>query len=226
MKNRGGGGQLLLTGNPMRIPVQFTLRQRREESAVADDEGSLLNPTSIFLQSTSAIELCSAGMKPRLLHRGLCFGVLHEHVPDELRALVLRHQHGDAEIDAKRIRVIPSCKWIESVYKAIFLPDLASVPAAEISQDSHAVVEQKWQRATCRARDDASIDGPLRWRAAPRGVAFDVIGSADSPEILAIVRKTVAQGQAKKFVSFGGLHGILKIIRVGIALVPEVKPGV
>src|SRR5258708_9463556 len=226
MKNRGGGGQLLLTGNPMRIPVQFTLRQRREESAVADDEGSLLNPTSIFLQSTSAIELCSAGMKPRLLHRGLCFGVIHEHVPDELRAMIFRHQHGDAEIDAKRIRVIPSCEWIESVYKTIFPPDLIPVPATKISQDAHAVVEEKRKRATCRARDDASINRPLCWRTAPRGVAFDVIGSADSPKILAIVRKTVAQGQAKKFVSFGGLHGILKIIRVCVTLVPEVKPGV
>src|SRR5260370_34115704 len=107
---------------------------------------------SIFLKSTSAIELCLAGMKPRLLHRGLCFGVLHEHVPDELRALVLRHQHGDAEIDAKHVRVIPSCEWIESVYKAVFLPDLASVPATEISQYSHGIVEGKRKRATCRAR--------------------------------------------------------------------------
>src|SRR5260370_20947005 len=163
-------------------------------------------------------------MKPRLLHGGLYFGVLHEHLPDELRALVLRHQHGDAEIDDKRVRVIPSCEWIESVHKAVFLPDLASVPAAEISQDAHAVVEQKWQRATCRARDDASIDGPLRRRPAPRGIAFHVVGSTDSPEVFAIVRKTVAQGQAKKFVSFGGLHGILKIIRVCVTLVPEVKP--
>src|SRR6267378_5269705 len=224
MKNRGGGGQLLLTGNPMRIPVLFTLRQRREESAVADDEGSLLNPTSVFLQSTSAIELCLAGMKPRLLHRGLYFGVLHEHVPDELRAVVLRHQHGDADIDAQHVCVIPSCKRIESVYKAVFPPDLASVPATEISQDSHAVVKQKWQRTTCRARHDAPIDGPLRRRAAPCGIAFHVVGSADSPEVFAIVRKTVVQGQAKKFVSFGGLHGILKIIRVRITLVPEIKP--
>src|SRR6266481_6489492 len=179
----------------MRIPVLFTLRQRSEESAVADDEGSLLNPTSTFLQSTSGTELCSAGMKPRLLHRGLCFGVLHEHVPDELRAVIFRHQHGDAEIDAQHICVIPSCKRIESVYKAVFLPDSASVPATEISQHSHAVFEQKWQRTPCRARDDASIDGPLRWRAAPRGIPLDVIGSADSPEVFAIVRKTVVQGQ-------------------------------
>src|SRR5229473_6188164 len=212
MKNGGGGRQLLLTGNPMRIPILFTLRQPREESAVAGDEGSLLNPTSIFLQSTSVIELSSADMKPRLLHRGLYFGVLHEHVPDELRAVVFRHQHGDAEIDAQHVRVIPSCEWIERVYKAVSLPDLASVPATEVSQHSHAVVEEKRKGATCRARDDASIDGPLRRRATPRGIAFHVIGSADSPEVFAIVRKSVAQGQAKKFVSFGGLHGILKII--------------
>src|SRR5260370_6999628 len=174
----------------MRIPVLFTLRQRREEHR---DEGSLLNPTSIFLQSTSVIELCSTGMKPRLLHRSLCFGILHEGVPDELRALVLRHQHGDAEINAQHVRVIPSCKWIETSYKPVFLPTLASVPATEISQHSHAIVEEKRKRATCRARDDASINRPLCWRTAPRGVAFDVIGSADSPQILAIVRNTVAQ---------------------------------
>src|SRR5260370_15296411 len=169
----------------MRTPVLFTLRQRREESAVADDEGSLLNPTSMFLQSTCVIELCSAGMKPRLLHRGLYFGVLHEHVPDKLRAVVFRHQHGDAEIDAQHVCVIPCCEWIERVYKAVFLPDLAGVPATKISQHSHAVLGQKWQRTACRTRDDASINRPLCWRTAPRGVAFDVIGSADSPKILA-----------------------------------------
>src|SRR5260370_29533981 len=103
----------------MRISGLFTLRQRREESAVADNEGSLLNPTSIFLQSTSAIELCLAGMKPRLLHRGLYFGVLHEHLPDELCPLVLRHQHGDAETDAKPIPLIHPFGCIESVYKNI-----------------------------------------------------------------------------------------------------------
>src|SRR6266478_2879674 len=216
LRKTGGGGQLLLTGNQMRIPVLFTLRQRREESAVADDEGSLLNPTSIFLQSTSAIELCSAGMKPRLLHRGLCFGVLHEHVPDELRAVVFRHQHGDAEIDAQHICVMPSCEWIESIYKAVFLPDLASVPATEISQHSHAVFEQKCQRTTCRARDNASINGPLRRRAAPRGIALDVVGSTDSPEVFAIVRKTVVQGQAKKSVRLGRLDGILEIVGIRV----------
>src|SRR5260370_37661031 len=114
----------------MRISVLFTLRQRREESAVADDEGSLLNPTSIFLQSTSAIELCLAGMKPRLLHRGLYFGVLHQHLPDELRALLLRPHHDAAEIHAKHVRVIPSCHWIESVHQAVLFTRLAIVPAS------------------------------------------------------------------------------------------------
>src|SRR5260370_6174517 len=162
----------------MRIPVLFTLRQRREEHR---DEGSLLNPTSIFLQSTSVIELCSTGMKPRLLHRSLCFGILHEGVPDELRALVLRHQHGDAEINAQHVRVIPSCKWIESVYKAVFLPDPSSVPATETSQHSHAIFEQKWQRTTCLARDNASIDWPMRLRAAPIGTTFRLLGCAVCP---------------------------------------------
>src|SRR5260370_32516303 len=210
----------------MRTPVLFTLRQRREESAVADDEGSLLNPTSMFLQSTSVIELCSAGMKPRLLHRSLYFGILHEGVPDESRAVVLRHQHGDAEIDAQHICVIPSCERIESVYKAVFLPGPIPLPATEISQHSHAIVEEKRKRATCRARDDASIDGPLRRRPAPRGIALDGIGNADSPEVVAVVRKTVAQGQAEQFVRLRGLHGILKIIRVSVTLVPEIKPRV
>src|SRR5260370_31169396 len=180
----------------MRIPVLFTLRQRREESAVAGGEGSVLNRTSIFLQSTSVIELSSDGMKPRLLHRGLYFGVLHERVPDELRAVVFRHQYGDAEIDAQHICVIPSCKWIESVYKAVFLPDIASVPATEISQDSHAVFEQKWQRTACRARHDASLDGPLRRAPAPRAVVVDAFGSSDSPASISPFGKTAPQGQA------------------------------
>src|SRR5712691_6056238 len=161
-------------------------------------------------------------MEARELHSAFDLFIFHEVLPHETRAVVLRHQDGDAEIDSKRVRVIPPCEGVKGVYKTVFLPDLASVRATEISQNSHAVVEQKWQRTTCRARDDASIDGPLRWRAAPRGIAFHVVGSADSPEIFSVVGKTIVQGQAKKFVSFGGLHGILKIIDVGVALVPEI----
>src|SRR5437879_4202550 len=163
-------------------------------------------------------------MEARELHSSFDLFIFHEVLPHESRAVIFRHQHGDAEIDAKHICVIPSCERVKSVYKAVFLPDPIPVPATEISQDSHAVVKQKWQRTACRARDDASIDRPLRWRATPRGVAFHIVGSADSPETLSVVGKTIVQGQAKKFVRFGGLHGILKIIRVGVALVPEIKP--
>ena len=84
-------------------------------------------------------------MEAGTFHPALGFPVFHELSPHETGAVIFRHQHRDAEIDAKHICVIPSCEGIESVYKAVFLPDLASVPATKISQDSHAVVEEKWK---------------------------------------------------------------------------------
>src|SRR5438309_606761 len=97
-----------------------------------------------------------------------------------------------------------------------------------MAQHLDAIVEEKRKRAARRARHDASIDRPKRptlsRRPAPRRVALHVIGSADSPKVLAVVGKTVAQREAKKFVGPGCLHGILKILRVGVALIPKIEP--
>src|SRR5205823_6226685 len=117
-------------------------------------------------------------------------------------------------------------KRIESVDETVLLPHAFPVRTAQMAQHSDAIVEEKRQRAARRARHDAPIDRSLRRWAAPRRVAFHIIGSADPPEALAIVGKTVAQREAKKFVGLGGFHGILKIIRVGVALIPEIEPRV
>src|SRR5205823_8009536 len=47
-----------------------------------------------------------AGVESNFLHRGLRFGILHEGIPNEAAAVVFRHQHSDAKIDAQHIRVI------------------------------------------------------------------------------------------------------------------------
>src|SRR5438477_10938339 len=169
-----------------------------------------------------------AGVESNFLHRGLRFGILHEGIPNETAAVVFRHQHGDAQINAQHVRVIPSCERIESIDEAVLLPHLIPVRTTEISQNSHGIVEEKQKRAAGRARHDASIDRPKRptlsRRPAPRRVALHVIGSADSPKVFAVVGETVAQREAKKFVGLGCLHGILKIIRVGVALVAKIEP--
>src|SRR5439155_20493366 len=107
-------------------------------------------------------------------------------------------------------------------------PHTFPVRAAQMTQHPRAILEEKRKRAAGRARHDASIDRPKRptlsRRPAPRRVALHVIGSADSPKVFAVVGETVAQREAKEFVSFGRLHGILKIIRVGVALIPKIEP--
>src|SRR5437667_11090146 len=192
-------------------------------------------------------------MKSRFLHCGLGFGIFHEGVPNEAAAMIFRHQHGDAKVDAQHVRDIPAAKWIESIDETVLLPHAFPVrPAkmaqhadaidetvllphafpvrpAKMAQHADAIVEEKRKRASGRAWHDASIDRPkrpaLNRRTAPRGIALYVIRSTDSPKILAVVGETVAQRQTKEFVRFGCLHGIFKIIRIGVALVPEIKPG-
>ena len=99
-------------------------------------------------------------MKSNFLHRGLRFGILHEGVPNEAAAVVFRHQHGDAEIDAQHVRVVPTGQRIEGVDEPVLLPHLIPVRTAEISQDSHAIVEEERQRAAGRAKRDKKVCGP------------------------------------------------------------------
>src|SRR5437588_4646410 len=63
-----------------------------------------------------------AAVKSDFLHRGLRFGILHDGIPNETASMVFRHQHGDAQIDPKDVRVIPTVKRIEGVDETVLLP--------------------------------------------------------------------------------------------------------
>ena len=82
-------------------------------------------------------------MEACTLHPALGFLVLHKRIPHEAAAVIFRHQHGDAEIDAQYVRVVPRRQRIEGVYKTVFLPHLIPVLATELSQDSYAIVEEE-----------------------------------------------------------------------------------
>ncbi len=47
------------------------------------------------------------GAEARKLHGLLRFGIFHELLPDETRAMIFGHQHGDAKVDAKYVRIVP-----------------------------------------------------------------------------------------------------------------------
>src|SRR5258708_36939762 len=55
-------------------------------------------------------------------HRGDGFRILHECVPDETGAVVLRHQHHNTQINSDHVRVIPAGEWVERVHEAVPLP--------------------------------------------------------------------------------------------------------
>src|SRR5262249_1875325 len=120
----------------------------------------------------------------------------------------------------------PADEWIERVAETVFGPDALFIRAAEIAQDFDAIVKKKGKGAACCTRNDASINRSLRRRTAPGRVSVHVIGSTDSPKGFAVVRKLVAKRQTKKPMRLRSLDGIFEIIRVGIALFPEVKPRV
>src|SRR5439155_14957281 len=166
-------------------------------------------------------------MKSRFLHCGLGFGIFHEGVPNEAAAMIFRHQHGDAKVDAQHVRVIPAAKWIESIDETVLLPHAFPVRPAKMAQHADAIVEEKRKRASGRAWHDASIDRPkrpaLNRRTAPRGIALYVVRSTDSPKIPAGLGEADAQREAERFVDFGGVQEVLKIIGIAIALVTESK---
>src|SRR5205823_11814618 len=110
--------------------------------------------------------------------------VLHKLFPHKAGAMIFRHQHGDSQVDAEDIRVVPIYERIESVAEAVLGPHLFAVRAAEMAQHADAIVEEKRKGAARGARDDSAIyranRAASRIRAAPRGVAFYVVGGADA----------------------------------------------
>jgi hypothetical protein len=56
-------------------------------------------------------------MEPNRRHRTHNFRVLHECVPHEAGALVLGHQHRDAQVNPEHIRVIPAGKRLNASTK-------------------------------------------------------------------------------------------------------------
>src|SRR5882762_4889052 len=172
----------------VRYPSHFGTRTLRCHGPSLFEVSRVLSPCSSLPCLAG-----SKGLKAGQLHRFLRFGILHEGVPNEAASVVFRHQHGNAEIDAQHVRVIPGRQGIEGVDEAVFLPHLIPVRPTESSQNPRAIIEEKRKGATCRARHDAPIDRSLRRWTTPRRVALHVIRSADSPKVLAVVGKAVAQ---------------------------------
>src|SRR5277367_564106 len=78
-------------------------------------------------------------VEPSLLHAELRFLILHERVPNQAGALVFRHQHRDAEIDAEHVGVVPASQRIERIDQSVAPPGFA-IALANGAQNLHAVI--------------------------------------------------------------------------------------
>ena len=118
-------------------------------------------------------------MKAGAGHSALYVFILHELLPDKTRAMILGHEHGDSQVEAEHVRVVPVYERIEGVAIAVLGPHFAAILAAYVAQHANAVVEKKRKRATGGAWNDAAINGTkcaaIRGRASPCGVALHVI---------------------------------------------------
>src|SRR5690242_12128848 len=136
-------------------------------------------------------------METSARHASLHVFVLHKLLPHETGAMILRHQHGDSQIQAEDVRVVPVRQGIESVAEAVLCPHLLAIWSADMAQDADAIVKKKRERTSRRARNYASIHranwAALRRRTTPRCVPFNVIGCADAPKIIAVIRKVVME---------------------------------
>src|SRR6266481_1252035 len=140
-------------------------------------------------------------LESRQVHSVLRRRIFHERVPHKLSALVLRHQHGNPQIDADHVRVVPSSQRIEGVDIPVALPGLR-IMSADPSQDMNSVRKIEGQRTCRRARHDAAVDRSnrrsLRRRSSPRHVALLRIRGAYSPKIGAVIRKLSRERNAEQ----------------------------
>src|SRR5205823_8919432 len=74
-------------------------------------------------------------------------------------------------------------------------------------------------------RHHTSVNRPLRRRSAPSGIAIYIIGRRYSPQVFAVIRKTVVKRQAKKFVSLCRLYRIVEVTGVSVMLAAKIEPG-
>ena len=136
-------------------------------------------------------------MKPGADHASFDVFIFHELFPHKTGTMIFGHEHGDAQIDAKHIGVIPVHERIERVAEPVFRAHLFAVGPADMTQHADAILKEKRERAARGARNDAAIDRANRTslsiRAAPCRIALNIIGCADAPEILAVIGKAIAE---------------------------------
>src|SRR5260370_4357476 len=167
-------------------------------------------------------------LESRQVHSILRRRILHERVPHKLRALVLRHQHGNPQIDADHVRVIPAGQRIERVDIPVALTGLR-IMSADPSQHMNSVRKIEAQRTCRRARHDADVNTSdrrsLRRWTSPRNVAFLGIRGAYSPKIGAVIRKLSRERNAEQPVRLRCRDRILEVVREGVFLAPEIGHG-
>lgn len=81
----------------------------------------------------------------RSFHASLCFWVPHKRLPDETRARIFGHQHGDSYVDSDHVRVIPVRQRIKRIDKSISSPGALSVLVLDRLQHLQALLWQEWQ---------------------------------------------------------------------------------
>src|SRR5690348_1306948 len=80
--------------------------------------------------------------EPSSFHPQASFRVLHESLPDELAACVLRHQEAYAHINAEHVAAGPAHQGIEGIHEAITLPYPLAVAAAQQAQHAHRIASR------------------------------------------------------------------------------------
>src|SRR5579859_4892480 len=156
-------------------------------------------------------------------HSAFYIFVLHELVPHETRTIVFSHQHGDSQVEAEHIGIVPIRQGIEGVAETVLRPHLFAIRAANMTQHADAILKEKRQGAAGRARNYTAVHRTKRAAihrgTAPRGVALDVIRRADAPKIFAVIGKPIAERKAEKLMRFSGFDRIFKIVGVSVAFV-------
>src|SRR5664280_1020925 len=110
--------------------------------------------------------------------------VLHEVLPDECRPVVLRHQHGNALIDADHVNIGPVGERVERVNKPVALPRPQAVSIVEVGEARDGFPGLERNRTSGGTRYNGAVwISNLGW-AAPNLVTEPRIGSGNAPSVL------------------------------------------
>ena len=115
-------------------------------AVISEGHGRLPLQASEGTQEGTLASRREGGFEAGELHATPRFRILHEGIPHEPAPQVLRHQHGDAGVNADDIGIEPFGKQVECIDESILGPGLITVTKSDIAKDRYGGRRRRFAR--------------------------------------------------------------------------------